>query len=31
MTALRRYATHVLLIVGPLAFVVLETAGYRFP
>ncbi len=31
MTTLRRHLTHVLLIVGPLAFVILETAGGRVP
>jgi hypothetical protein len=31
MNAIRRYVTRVLLIVGPLAFVVIETAGGKFP
>lgn len=31
MAAIRRHALRVLLIAGPLAFVVLETAGSRVP
>jgi len=31
MNAIRRYATRFLLIAGPLAFVVIETAGGKFP
>ena len=31
MSAIRRYAIRVLLIAGPLAFVVIETAGGKWP
>lgn len=31
MNAIRRYVTRALLIAGPLAFVVIETAGGKWP